>query len=547
MIESPSDNNKPTTTTFIIILFIGACLLAGALLIGMVGFYTLRNARTAEEVPTITPTSLSDAPSPTFSPVTFTPTVAPTAEAMTNTPIPTIEEVLTQVLTPANTPLPAGPAGLNTVYPSELKDYLTNPGMGWQEAHEVNSPRIPESTPYRRWNWADFNPARGVYDWGKIEALCGSAAANGGQCHFGIVMGSRPYQGNVVIPQWVQDEGAKVELRNFDGEEGYDPDYANCVWLEAHDLFVNALREQYDGDPRIFAIDIRSYGRYGEWTGEGLENEAMLHDEEARVHIIDTWVGGSGSHACNNLDGSESTSSYSHPGFQYTPVLYTFSWHWDIEWVMARSNPILGIRHDCLGPAGHQGNVEKYIGSFTAHNATAPVAFEFCSYANSQEELNNAIDLCRRTMCSVVHDNFAGSGDTAAIRNMMFSVGYRYVLRSFSAPSQIGRGESMPLVMTWENVGTAPTYRNYGLLVALLDSNGAVVTSWEPQAYVRGWYPNSPVNIEETLTMPDSVPAGTYDLAVALTYPGTKTPALQVAVAGRDAAGYYHISTMEVK
>ena len=129
----------------------------------------------------------------------------------------------------------------------------------------------------------------------------------------------------------------------------------------------------------------------------------------------------------------------------------------------------------------------------------------------------------------------------------MFSVGYRYVLRSFSHADQVARGESMPLVMTWENIGTAPVYRNYGLLVALLDSDGTVVASWEPQAYVRGWYPNNPVEINETFTMPDSVSPGTYDLAVALTWAGTQQPALQLAIAGRDASGYYHISSMEVR
>jgi hypothetical protein len=238
-------------------------------------------------------------------------------------------------------------------------------------------------------------------------------------------------------------------------------------------------------------------------------------------------------------------TSYDHPGFQETPVLFTHSWHSDIEWVMEIDNPVLGVRHDCLGPESHNNNILKYLDSFTAHADTAPVAFEFCSYAYSQQELNQAAEICELTGCSVVHDNFAGGGSTSAIQNMVEEIGYRFQLNELTHPDRIAQGDTISLGMIWENVGIAPVYRDYRLRVILVDNEDEPAVVWSVNPNVRTWQPGQQFDVMMTVNVPDTLKAGNYEMLIALVDPDSSTP-IYLGIAGRREDGYYPLSSVVV-
>ena len=63
---------------------------------------------------------------------------------------------------------------------------------------------------------------------------------------------------------------------------------------------------------------------------------------------------------------------------------------------------------------------------------------------------------------------------------------------------------------------------------------------------VRQWLPGE-VAITGKSLLPNDLQAGDYSLQVAITDPGTGLPVVRLAIEGRDASGWYPVSTITVE
>src|SRR5258708_716000 len=116
-----------------------------------------------------------------------------------------------------------------TVNPTPITTYLTNPGIGWQEAHTFNAPLLPETVSYRRpqYSWKQENPADGVFNWAAVDADLAGAVGQGKQFSFRIYSANATPQ----VPDWVISKGATIK-----GSSNLD--YSNCVYQEEWGKFV---------------------------------------------------------------------------------------------------------------------------------------------------------------------------------------------------------------------------------------------------------------------------------------------------------------------
>jgi hypothetical protein len=100
--------------------------------------------------------------------------------------------------------------------------------------------------------------------------------------------------------------------------------------------------------------------------------------------------------------------------------------------------------------------------------------------------------------------------------------------------------------MTWENVGVAPPYRDYPLALRLDAGDKAKTHVAVGKTSVKGWLPGN-IEASESFAVPADLPPGKYGLSIGVLDPATNTPALRLAIAGRDAQGWYPVSEVEVK
>jgi transcriptional regulator with XRE-family HTH domain len=434
-----------------------------------------------------------------------------------------------------------------TIRPVARNNYIANPGIGWRESHDMDTPLLPETVAYRRpeYSWRLLNPSPGVYNWSPIDADLQDAIAEGKQLSFRIYTMRGSGYGGHQMPGWVFERG--VALRS-NGE----PDYANCAYQEEWGRFVDALRARYDGNSNIAFIDISGYGQFNEWNyGDHTTWEDGTPDAMARQRLADIFIGGSATIQCRDSEWRYHTVQYNYRGFRETQLLMPYGGIQKTSRYVAGRRPDVGIRHDCLGSARHTDSFMDKIGDVVeATWRTAPIVFEFCGNSHSEANFfSNALTTLQQAHGSIVHDNLSGDYSVSVMSEVIRLAGYRYVLKQGSHPSAVRAGNSIDVSMTWANTGYAPAYERMGqdlrLRVYLLDSRGRISHLWNLEADPNTWMPADPLpgsppeqQIQERLRVPGSLAGGSYRLAIGIIDTRTEKP-IELAIEGRDANGLY--------
>ena len=125
------------------------------------------------------------------------------------------------------------------------------------------------------------------------------------------------------------------------------------------------------------------------------------------------------------------------------------------------------------------------------------------------------------TEMSTYHWSFCGESYAEAVTNKWKSegifdnlnrkMGYRYQLVTATFPASANAGGKANINMQIKNVGYAPLYNERHAYIVL--KNGNKTYSVQLQSDPRRWLPNDAVTtINEQITIPSNVPAGTYQL-----------------------------------
>ncbi|MBK7454041.1 MAG: beta-galactosidase, partial [Anaerolineales bacterium] len=134
------------------------------------------------------------------------------------------------------------------INPVPVSDYLSNPGMGWQNdsSEGASSGYFPETVIYssrEKIAWNSLNPQEGVYDWSAIDEQLEYAIARGKQFSFRVYTVRGESFGGNQIPDWVLNKGACISVRA-------NRIISNCVYQQEWGRFVSALIAKYDGNPQ---------------------------------------------------------------------------------------------------------------------------------------------------------------------------------------------------------------------------------------------------------------------------------------------------------
>ncbi|KAF0096039.1 MAG: fibronectin type III domain-containing protein [Puniceicoccaceae bacterium 5H] len=124
----------------------------------------------------------------------------------------------------------------------------------------------------------------------------------------------------------------------------------------------------------------------------------------------------------------------------------------------------------------------------------------------------------------------AGNSTVSAnAARMQKAFGYRFVVTEANVPASVNAGGSLSLSFTVENRGSAPFYYAWPVEVSLLDSSRSTVWSTTLSTDIRSWMPGESHTVNTNLSVPGSVPNGTYTLALSVLDPAGLQPSLRFA------------------
>jgi len=452
------------------------------------------------------------------------------------------------------------PDGITTIRPLEIDEVLINPGIGFStfqmfngDNHRANQDVLREadleryrndiseqeninhpatSLAYFRILWSVVEPEEGVYRWDYIDELLKLAHLHGQT----LMLRISPYKGRPEddVPGWYR---ALVGDERTFGHVKWPVDPEDPLYAAYFGRMIRELGKRYDGHPDLEALDLSFVG----WAGEGGGTE-LLSDETMK-NLVDPYL----------------------ESFRETPLIALLTGKESIEYITSRAD--VGWRQDCLGDLGfwaeeQNGWTHMYdyypqtIANFNMKDAwkKAHVSFEICGtmprwksdQGYGEEEVKYIIDQSLKWHISSFNGKSAQVPEEwePLIDDWLKKMGYRFVLRKFSYPSEARINGKFPFQTWWENKGVAPCYKDYRLAIRLVRGDEAYILP--TGAEIRQWLPGDIVYEDATFIPPDIRP-GTYELQVGILDPVLPEPRISLAIEGRTPDGWYALGDLEIK
>jgi len=440
------------------------------------------------------------------------------------------------------------------VRPTEIDDVLTNPGMGFMTFQRFNGDQLNEglkwtegfpivyqpyqgsltnkdhpdtSIAYFRIYWRYLEPERDKYNWDLFDNALKTAHDRGQTLMVRIAPYGSSGEQKDDVPDYfralVGEEKVKMPIAKW----RTDPE--RPLYAERFGALIRAFGKRYDGHPDLESVDLAIVGAWGEGAGA---DQLIGHTREA---LVDAYL----------------------DSFKKTPLVMLLTDEKTNKYAIAKQ-PV-GWRVDCLGDMGGFSKAWNHMYdyypeamiNFGMRDAwqKAPVSFEVCWVMGYWKEKGWDVDYIIDQSLKWHISSFNGKSSAVPpewkpqVDRWLKRMGYRFVLRKFTYPSAAKTQGKLDFATWWENKGVAPTYRPYTLALRLKSGSHDVVLPTD--ADVRTWLPGDVV-YDNAVFVPAGLPAGEYDIQIALLDPVSRQPKVKLAIAGIQSDGWYQLGKIKI-
>lgn len=348
---------------------------------------------------------------------------------------------------------------------SQSGETFGNPLMGY--APDARRENVSEDITllYVDITWKELEPECGVYDWDTIEKenQFFRWRSEGKHLVLRFICDDPGDESHTDIPDWLYREtGKDGDWYDNDYGKGFAPDYSNTTMIRRHTQAVKAMGERWGSDSLISYIELGSLGHWGEWHvyyGAGIRRLPL---EEVREQYVKVWPEAFPNAMILMRRPFCSAKNY---GFGlYNDMAGhpedTKTW---IEWIEN------GGVYDQTGET----DVIVPMNSFWKK---APVGGELNSSISMRrmlvKNLNETAELIRSSHTTFLGPKIADKSYLDGYQTLLKNMGYRIWITQAQLKQALGKAT---LILTWENDGTAPFYKNWPVVVTVTDSSGAVI------------------------------------------------------------------------
>jgi len=448
------------------------------------------------------------------------------------------------------------PQSTVAIRPKEIDDVLINPGIGFMTFKRFNGDRLitgegwKEANPivqqpfrgtletanhpltslaYFRLYWKDLEPEAGKPDWAIIDRILRTARERRQTLLLRVVPYGRASTDTNDVPAWYRALVGDETARKLPEKWRTDPE--NPLYTRYWTRFIRALGERYDGHPDLEMVDVSIVGAWGEGAGTDQLSDATLKS------LLDSYL----------------------DSFHRTPLLMQMPQDRRGNFY-ALSRKAVGWRADCLGDLRWPGKsgfchmFDMYPQRIIAHGLqdawkTAPVSFESCWVMEEWKARGFDLDYIIEQSLKWHISSFNNKSGAVPpewrpkVDQWLKRMGYRFVLRKFTYPATVAARGRLAFTSWWENKGVAPCYKPLTLALRLKGPRTVVLATG---ADVRTWLPGDAI-YDGALFLPEAMPAGDYELGIALVDPQTREPKVKLAIEGLQPNGWYGLGPVKVQ
>lgn|GEM_PF-2764536 len=312
------------------------------------------------------------------------------------------------------------------------------------------------------------------------------------------------------------------------GSEGYWPDgirHDDPVYQWLTDPFKRRLRsfiaklgEAWDNDPRVAAVEIGLWGKWGEHHISPLQLPGT-----AGERIPEDFQRAIGDAFAKAFHNKKLLVRYPE-----TFKAYDVGFYWDS--FALPDDKVSGTRiiaRKCWKTNMISGEIAYDWGDQSDLGGSPDGTLE------SGAHTDYVIDWIKKTHASSLGWIAEYTKDEAAVEanaaRMQKAMGYRFVLGAASFPGALQPGGVLALEFTVKNAGSAPFYYAWPVEVSLLDRARRPVWAGVVHADIRNWHPGYAYTVRDSFVLPQNIAEGDYTLALAVLDPAGNMPSLRFA------------------
>ncbi len=422
--------------------------------------------------------------------------------------------------------------------PGLAPDLVINPDQGLGQCHWLEVAIL--SQPTVSWgydagekvsSWVVIEPQQGTFDWAPLD----------GQIHKASDLGKRIWLELLTTegqtPSWARDAGVRLV-----GSRGGTPVPWDPVYQQLLRRAVHAMAARYDDDPTVDAINIMAGGCYGEmaicaretdteaWEQAGYTDETFIAAVKQLIDIYleeeYLWEDGTKTHGFLHTPVVLQLGGglYGHTAAVIQPVVdYAMSTYGMRVWLKYNG---LGGTHDMEWIFSQYSDVTR-VGYEPAGTTTA-LEEDPRLYVQAALDQHSSFLCLQRSYFALTEPDWLQAREQAALY-----LGTHILAQGMQAPASITSGQELILLSRWINRGTVPLMRSqrqgsrdvpasYDIWIGFVDPTTGVVAfeqSFTPTPPTTEWYSSRSVSVESLLTLPSSLPEGSYELRVSLVNP----------------------------
>ncbi len=455
------------------------------------------------------------------------------------------------------------PDNLVIVKPKEIDDVLNNPGIGFMTFQRFNGDTLNNGTgwtegfpieyqefggdltnknhpsttiAYWRIYWKYMEPEKEVYRWDMLDKALAIAEKRGQTLLLRIApYGTGPEKD---VPEWYREMvGSKTDWKYNNPVNKWAVDPEDPRYTQYFGGFIRALGERYDGHPDLEAVDLSIVGAWGEGAG------SEMLTQKTREALVDAYTESFVKTPLIALLMDEKTNKY------------------------ANSKISVGWRVDCIGDLGFWADEQNgwtHMYDFYPREIIncdvqdswmqSPISLEICGTFLSwrdhehygREEVQYIFDQSLKWHISSFNAKSSPVPEewSDLVDDWLKKMGYRFVLRRFTYPPEVQQNGKLDFTSWWENKGVAPCYKDFIPAIRLKskDNEAVMIVS---EVNLKDWLPGDVV-FDDAVFIPLDLPAGTYDLQIALVDRLKHQPRIKLAIEGETDGSWYRLGQIKV-